>query len=109
VTTAGRWTTAYPGLGIIVLDPSTTREQFAERLRRVDGWDRIAIIGPYGHGTDVMPDATGLNPWLSASVASTFGMMQDGIYKALVISRGRVAATLYLENVPFAAVIERSP
>ncbi len=43
-----RWASGYPDLDIIALDDSISGAEFAERMRRIGGWSRVAVIGPYG-------------------------------------------------------------
>ena len=105
-----RWGKEYPRLGILPGPGWWEKAEDFAWARSIDGWDRLVIIGPYGHGSEVAWRAARLNPWVFLSVASTDGFLQDSIYTCLVVDNGRVVATLYFDNWPaYYDVVEHDP
>ncbi|HEX5012278.1 MAG TPA: hypothetical protein VFY71_17960 [Planctomycetota bacterium] len=47
-------------------------DQTVRRFRQVPGWDRLAIIEPYGDGHSIAKVAAGWNPWLRLRISMTW-------------------------------------
>ena len=89
----------HAGLEYVVVEDDLGVETFADRLRKVPGWDVIVVVCPYSSGRDIDPDEAGLQGWwLRRRIAGMDGWLNDGIFDVAVIRDGRDVGGFYVSG-----------
>ena len=86
---------------IALLPAGLTRSEIERRARTVPGWDLLAVIAPYGDGSE-LADEPGI-PWTPSwvPVSNTWGFPQESVYLAYVIRHGCVVSSFLFSTEPW--------